>query len=271
MIKKKEKQKIRKDVQEKLDYMDSLLADINPQETRKWLSKFKHKTTSIDKPTTDKPTKSKGSKQKRIRNIKWDVFEFVQDRLIEEEIRNLIFLKSYIAGTPQDNDGLYICQVLGISTEDSRNIISRIPEFFEYTNKCILHFITLLNGILKMIPKFLEEKPSKIKQKKMWFIDIFGEQAKYYLPDWEKYKRKSHNLPDYNKSSKIVTKFLEPTPATKLGYLKTIKKDDGTHKKRRYYHHFYLRHGPQGQIKMLHMIHILLNWRNIEKKLNLHN
>ena len=263
------KGKVRADIRKTLDYLDSILEEINLQETQKWLSKFRHKSVSIDNPTIGKPTNPKGSKQ--IRNIKWDVFEFVQDRLIEEEIRNLIFLKSHIAGTAQDNDSLYICQVLGISNEDLRNIISRIPEYFEYMNKCILHFITLLNGVLKMIPKFLEEKPPEIKQKKMWFVDIFGEEAKYYLPDWEKYKRKSHNLPDYNKSSKIVTKFLEPTPATKLGYLKLIKKADGTLKKRTDYKHFYLRHGPQGQIKILYGIHVLLNWRNIEKKLNLHN
>lgn len=265
-----EKKKIGKDIRKYLDDFDSFSEDFNSEEFQKLLLKHKSTNKSTSCKSLVKPVKQKGSKQ--TRNKKWDVFKLVQDLLSDENTRKLISFKSYILGTPQDNDSLYICQILGIPPEDSNN--SLISAFLEGMNKRILQYITLLNGILKMIPKFLEEKPSEIKQKKMWFIDIFGEEAKYYLPDWEKYKRKSYNKPDYEKNFYKVLLFLNGEPASKLGYSKIIKiktsedirLDDGTHPKRIDYKHFYLRHGPQGQIRMLYAIHCLLNRRKIEEE-----
>ena len=79
---------------------------------------------------------------------------------------------------------------------------------------------------------------------KRWFVDMFHERSIRYLPDWEKYQRKSKNEPSYSKSWQIFEKFINGTPSAKLGYTNAT------------FHNFTHRVKPQGIILLLFWLYV---------------
>jgi len=105
----------------------------------------------------------------------------------------------------------------------------------------IIFFKTALNFHAK---KLLEQKnDSRIKR---WFVDVFGEYSTRFLPDWEKWRRHSHNKPDFKKSFELFIKFINGSTSKDLGYTSQT------------YHHFLNDHKPQGIIFLLFKIYSLV-------------
>jgi len=211
---------------------------------------------------SDMTRKKKG--QKKVRSEDWNIYKKALNILEDKNETALIILMSYLLQTGRIKGLEDMFKFYGISPDECEK-----PEIEMATNKLKL-FEELFNA-LKLIPTLLR----KHKNALMWFVDVFKEDARYYLDDWEKYKRRSHNEPDYQKSyKKVVAKINEATPA-ELGYTYLKPQNysdlDGVVSQRRRvnrYSLFLYQHAPQGLFKLLYRIHQVLFWaKNYEDRI----
>jgi hypothetical protein len=209
---------------------------------------FINSLEKLSTPVPEIPTFQKGKKIGRRRE--WELFEHAYALLSNKTMLRLITGKLasknksdllYIQlgfGTPR-NDFPYVYE----TKEKNKNLNPETRERFKEMDSYVNSKIKYLGSLLGWIVAKAEENSPETKEGKnlrSWFVDIFGEEARHFLPDWEKYKRKSHNKPDYNNAFKIVIKRIDKEKLSKTEYK------------------HYDRYGTQGQIIILHKIYDLL-------------
>lgn len=173
------------------------------------------------------PSPIKGTKQGRKKDH--DTFKHVYELLAYSD---LIYIKS-AKPTGETGYWLYLCVRSGIPVERLEE--PDVKKYLVDLDNFISHIVDFLKDFLfAYLHDFTEDK-----QKRLWLVDVFGAESRMFLPDWESYKRKSFNRPDYDESLKIYLKFLNGESSKALGY--------GKNK-----HSNFLRHVvPQAQIKIL--------------------
>lgn len=118
-----------------------------------------------------------------------------------------------------------------------------------------------------LIHSGLEWVIQKYPNSDKWIFDVFGDEAKKYLPNWHNYdfSGRSKNTPDYKGSLALFKRFLNGEKYKDMGFITKEKI------KNVYYDlenveeitlkragDFCVRHRPQGIIKLLHIAHMIL-------------
>lgn len=118
---------------------------------------------------------------------------------------------------------------------ETRESIDYLTDFFQFAEKVTRKHVEFPPELLKLFNKrvimdienhkyalknnthlFFRDK--RIPQAKMWFVDVFGKASERYLPGWEKYKRKSHNRPNFKNSYEIFKKYIKGATAKQVEY-----------------------------------------------------
>jgi len=176
--------------------------------------------------------------KKNVRKEEWEYYREALDILNNKSRTTLVIIYSYWTTQSIDmpDPTEHIRAVYGVTPE-----LYKLPKIQEYVDTIFKNIILDLD-FLKALFDFTFEMFEDHSMFKKWFVDVFSENAKYYLNDWEKYRRKSRKKPDYNRSYKLFIEFILKGKHYKAG------------------DHFVERYRPQGIIRLLYKIHNILYW-----------
>lgn len=199
----------------------------------KGLEEPQKKSNALNKLKRDASIKGK----KNVKKEEWEFYREALDILNDKPSTALLIFHSYWTMQAGDipNPTSYIRAVYGISPDEYKKPI--IQQYVHNIRRMVIANLNFLKALSDLTFEMFENH----SEFKKWFVDMFGENARYYLNDWGKYKRNSRNKPDFDRSYKLFIEFLGG---------KTYKAGS----------HFAERYRPQGIIRLLYKIHCVLYW-----------
>lgn len=203
-----------------------------------FLSKLKPVHVDLDITSISKKIKGK----KRVRSGKYDnlgsVIAFYQEITRTPDHISLISIKNYLLEKKfgQEDTCGYIYHYYGITSDNHE----KYTKWASLLNELMCSHIRLIKDWLEVgILVYFKEDP----QIKKWFVDLFGEAAERYLPDWQSYQG-GPPKPGFAKKFAILTAFAVNKKSPKeLGYTNKT------------WGNFTKRDAPQGVIYLAYQLH----------------
>lgn len=179
--------------------------------------------------------------QKQTRGPKWVIAGQALDAIIRLKQNRTdelaVLCKAYWVEHGMTDYYFYICDLYGITPD--RLSEPDVQEDLKRKDEWAGQFVESLRKTSETICSYLDDHKAKV-----WIVDVFGESAARYIKDWQRYRRQSHNRPNYKKSFDRLVAFLRGKSAAKAGVVDYPK--------------FYREVGPQGLVVLLKKIHRIL-------------